>query len=314
MTMKNSYVFLFMLTLSGIIFTSCGGKGKSRMEEYNSVGEFKDGYAIASYNGANNLLRYVIVNQEYEPVTAEMKEIDYYSDEFWIAKTVDNKYVGIDRKLDVIPFAFQSPEIYKTVSPRTIWAEDSAKSLVLVDLTTGNQLGKAYPGCEIDQVLDNGSVVLKYMKQRNFRVLADGYAMIDANGNELVPLGKFTFIGDFHNGLATYSTNGYGIPLSRTNCMHQPRNAVYVKWYELGNEFGIFGNCESNRFKQGYINEMGEVVIPQQYVYARPFDEEGFAIVGGISKRNRNNWGYHREYSKIDRSGNVVATNLRNPD
>lgn len=310
--MKYTNVLSLTLVLLSLIMSSCGGKSA---EDYNSVGEFINGYAVASYNGTNYMLRYVLVNEDYEPVTEEMKSIDIYSEEFWIAETLDGKCASIDKMLNVTPIACQSPYKRYLVSSNTILANNSEGDLVLVDLKTGNQLGKAYPNCTIDQVLSNGTVVLRHQKRSNLKTVADGYAMIDAKGEELAPLGKFTFIGDFNNGLAAYSTSGYGIPISRSRTEYSQENTVNgngnAKWFELGDKYGNFGDRQSDKYTQGYIDEKGMVVIPQRFAYAQPFDDNGFAIVGGFSKPIRGLWGYYRDYSKIDKSGKVVATNLK---
>lgn len=309
-----SQLCVVMLSLVGLSLTSCGGKSA---DDYNTVGEFENGYAVASYNGANNLLRYVIVDEKFNPVIEEMRSIERYSDDFWVGENVNGKYVSIDRKLNITPLEFQSPEVYRQVSPKSIIAYDSDQSLVIVDLTTGKPLSKTYPECEIDQILDNGTIVLKHQTRKGYgNVLCKGYAMIDSKGNELVPLGKYTFIGDFHNGLATFSSNGYGIPISRTNCKYVQETIVNgngrAKWFELGNCYGNFGKQESDQFTQGYLNEKGEEVIPQSFVYAQPFDDNGFAIVGGKARRNRYvHHEFYREYSKIDKTGKVVATKLK---
>lgn len=308
-----SQLYVFILSLVGLSLTSCGGKSD---DNYNTVGEFENGYAVVSYNGANNLLRYVIVDEKFNPVIEEMRSIERYSDDFWVGENIDGKYVSIDRKLNVTPLEFQSPEVYRRVSPKSIIAYDSDQSLVIVDLTTGKPLSKSYPECEIDQILDDGTIVLRHQTKNGYGVLCKGYAMIDSEGNELVPLGKYTFIGDFHYGLATFSTNGYGIPISRTNCKYAQEATVNgngrAKWFELGDCYGNFGKQESDRFTQGYLNEKGEEVIPQSFVYAQPFDDNGFAIVGGKAMRGRNvSHVVYREYSKIDKTGKVVATKLK---
>lgn len=216
--------------------------------------------------------------------------------------------------MNVYPLSIQDPFAYDCVSPNAIWAYNSEKDLVLLDLDTKSQLGKSYPDCTIDQVVDNGTVVIKKGK-RKMEILAEGYAIIDSEGREIVPFGKFTFIGNFRNGLATYSTTGYGIPLGLSQNKYAQENAIngkaYAKWFELGNKYGQFGGVKSDPFTQGYINQKGEVIIPQKYVYAQPFDEDGYAIVGGPARRGSLGMGYTRTYSKIDKSGNTVATDLK---
>lgn len=310
--MNRKSIIIIIEVIFCLFIESCIG-GKS-VEDYNFVGEFKDGYALANLNGTNNLLRYVIIDKDYEPVTDEMINIETYSDDYWIAETVGGDFVAIDRQLKIIPLDIHSPRIYDRVSTHTIWAKNSDDDMVLVDLRTGKQISNAYADCSIDQVLNNGTVVLKLNSQNRLYVLSPGYAMVDVNGRELVPFNKYTFIGDFSNGLASFSTTGYGIPLHRVNTKYSQINTIQrnddPKWFELGNQYGEFGRYDSDQFRQGYINESGEVVIPQKFIYAQPFDEDGFAIVGGTTIRSPFFGSYTREYSKIDKSGKIIKSDI----
>lgn len=306
--MKLTRILSAIIILLSIICSSCNGKSA---EDYNTVFEFHDGYAIATYNGSNNLLRYVIINEKYEPVTQEMKFITRISKEFWIAETVSGENVSIDKQQNVIPLSFKFSG-YSFVGPHALWAEDSDHNLVLLDLATGKQISKLYSDCYIDQQLDNGTVVIKHKDKRYQPILGDGFAMIDSNGKEIVPFGVFSFIGDFKNGLASYSSTGFGISLSNvTTSKYALANTVNLgaKWFELGDQYGRFGYWKSDKFKQGYINESGEIVIPQCFVYAQPFDEDGFAIVSRASIPTST--GYRRDYCKINKSGKIVKTNIR---
>lgn len=291
------------------VFCGCGKSAS----DYKSVGEFTNGYAIAAYDGPNGLQRYTIINDKYESLIEGMRSIERYSDKYWIAENGDGDFVSINTQLQVNPIPYPQILEYDRVSPNAVWAVKEDKALVLVDLSSSNELSKSYPDCKIEQVLDNGTVVLNHTRGKTPGILANNYAMVSSDGTELVPLDKFSFIGDFHNGLATFSTTGYGIPLSKANTKHSQENVVngngQAKWFELGNQYGRFGNRNSDPYTQGYINQDGEVVIPQQYVYAQPFDELGYAIVGGSSIPSGHF--YDREYSKIDKLGNIIATNLK---
>lgn len=301
-------LFSISILLFNIVVSSCSGKSA---EDYNTVFEFFDGHAIAIYNGDNNQMRYVIINDKYEPVIEDMKFITRISKDFWIAETLSGQCARIDKQLTITPFPKKFSE-FSFVPPSRIWTVDSDQNMVLFDLETGKQLSRVYPKCELDQKLDNGSVVLKKVEKPHIMqsLHGYGYAIIDLNGKEIVPFGRFSFIGDFKNGLATFSATGYGVKIGMKASDYGYGNdkVMKAKWFEVGDRGGRHGLRISDNFKQGYINEKGEIVIPQQFVYAQPFDEDGYAIVGGPLIHT--DFGSRREYSKIDKTGQIVKTDL----
>jgi hypothetical protein len=114
---------------------------------------------------------------------------------------------------------------------------------------------------------------------------------IDESGRLVIPpFGSVTRFGDFHEGLARYSDNGWGF-IDRNGLIVIP-----AKFYEAGDfseGLSVVRSSDTSRF--GYINQKGELVIPYTFFWASDF-HEGFAAVA-ISKG---------QYGYIDKTGTVI--------
>ena len=77
----------------------------------------------------------------------------------------------------------------------------------LLNIESGNLLTPAIE--HIDCIGSNGTAVVSRLVEHELLYNHYEYALYDAKGNELAPFGKFSYIGNFHNGLALYSTTGY---------------------------------------------------------------------------------------------------------
>ena len=116
-------------------------------------------------------------------------------------------------------------------------------------------------------------------------------AIIDESGRVVIPPKTYhTRYGNFHEGLAKYTGQGWGF-IDRSG-----RIVIPAKYTEVGDfSEGLAFVAASERQRYGYINKEGRVVIPFQFTYASDF-HEGLALVTLRNVR----------YAFIDRTGNVV--------
>lgn len=113
--------------------------------------------------------------------------------------------------------------------------------------------------------------------------------MIDENGNSVLKLTDFEFLGILHNGLASFrDKKGYGFVNSKRNEIIRPQ-------YDLVDDF-LEGLClaRDEKNKHSYIDSLGKVVIPLQFHYATKFEN-------GVAKTEINNL-----CGAIDKHGKII--------
>ena len=122
--------------------------------------------------------------------------------------------------------------------------------------------------------------------------MANEYKFIDKNGQQLGSL-TWAIARDFHDGLAA-------VAVSAGNSLHwgfiNSSGALQIapEYTEVGDfEYGLIWVSDGENY--GYINEMGDIVIPLKWKAAASFNEDGFAVVKDE---------YHAKI--IDRQGNIV--------
>lgn len=174
-------------------------------------------------------------------------------------------------------------------SKGNLWVE-KGDNWVLMSLADGKELCEPIEGFEIEQTLDNGNLVLIKRRPNTGLDKVYDYAIYAEDGTALAPFGKYTFVGDFAEGLARYSTNGY---------ISHDMNNENEKSRWLGNQYG--GSRDYNA-TQGYIDENGDIVIPEKYHYAGDF-KDGKAYV---STQTYSGGAFGPKGFYIDREGNVV--------
>ena len=116
-------------------------------------------------------------------------------------------------------------------------------------------------------------------------------ALIDESGRVVIPPKNYhTRFGNFHEGLAKYTGEGWGF-IDRSG-----RIVVPAKYTEVGDfSEGLAFVAASQRERYGYINKEGRLVIPFRFKYASDF-HEGLALVILMKV----------QYAFIDRTGKIV--------
>lgn len=265
---------------------SCSGGGHSA-DDYAYHGEFLNGVAIAHVKDGNGEL---FINEKYEPLTQVFYSIDSFQNGYAIGHTesgIDSIYVITP---DLKVKGYDGISSYKgdpgINSKGNLWVEKGDK-WVLISLADGKNLCEPIDDFAVEQTLDNGNIVI--IKKRD-RSVAFDYAIYSEDGTAVVPFNQYTFIGDYSEGLARYSTNGYiGHDMNHEN--------EKSKW--LNDEYGRSRDYNAT---QGYIDENGNIVIADKYHYADDF-KDGKAYV---SSQNHAGGAFGVNGFFIDRQGNIV--------
>lgn len=269
------------------LLLSCGHSAN----DYNHVYDFENGVAIANLKptdqkGGTTLL----INEKYKPVSRPFYHLFSLKNGYWY---------GVNSSWDTITLINPQLQEYLQLTDmslegncnqnKSIWARDKDKNLMLISILDGSVLSNKYENTQIEQNLPGGTVVLRHYLHGGIHKLWD-YAIVDSTGHELAPLGKYKFVGDFHNGLARFSTSGYGKPKP----LHEDE-----KDYAVTDKWGSGARLDPTLL-QGYINENGEVVIPEKYMHAEDFKDDGTARVGNYKYKKLT------DSHRIDRNGNKV--------
>jgi len=120
------------------------------------------------------------------------------------------------------------------------------------------------------------------------------YGLIDENGNYVLTLQPYEYLGSVHNGLASFRANDkYGFVNTAGQEIIKPQFDWVDEFYEglcvVRNDNGKLGSG-----KHGYIDTTGKIIIDLQFQYATKFEN-------GQAKFELNNlWG------TIDKAGQVI--------
>lgn len=127
------------------------------------------------------------------------------------------------------------------------------------------------------------------MVQRNGQV-----GLIDSEGQEVVPLGRYEVIRDFSEGLGAACRAGKGGYLDPTGREAIPCTLDYAGVGDFHENHAAVRNGEG---KWGYIDQTGREVIPCRYDYALSFS-------GGLGSVRQNDGG---GYGYVDQMGREVV-------
>lgn len=240
--------------------------GRRKSGKYDEAWDFSHGYAVACRRNDNGDRLFVILD-------SECKEINY-------------------------PIA----GVYGSANSfGNIWINTSSGfsgGWALLNIETGSILTPIID--HIDCISNKGTaVVSRFVKQTGGIVGYYEYALYDGQGNELAPFGKFSFIGNYHNGLALYSTTGY-FHYSQTYDADKERKRSVSPFR---------GTKNGGEARVGYIDESGTVVSPERFVYAGEFNDDGYACVLLLSGMDFSYRGAHR-YSYIRRKDMQVLKGI----
>lgn len=267
-----------------LLFCSCGKSGRIDPARLDFDPEFDEsGYAIAYIEGNP-----VVIDRNYVAKTPLCSSLTY-SGTYIMARPADGSRTRLyDSKFTPVDSAV---EYFSEVSDKgVIWLQDADSSIVARKLPECRDVFRE-PDAEVMQVTDAGTVLLRRCgaHEVNIQVLdvsrpAYDYMIADADGVIKAPWGRYRYIEEFSNGLAKF-TNG----------------AYYCRM-----RTGLFANDEfSDRWgradrKYGYINENGQVAIPERYEMCDAFDEDGHA-------RADVEFGDGQPNIIIDSEGNIVG-------
>ncbi|WP_418213889.1 WG repeat-containing protein [Bacteroides difficilis] len=285
---------LLAMLLIGCLTVSCMSYEK-RVKECDFVGEFKDGNALCQQDD-----KYFFIDESGKQKSKKYDKAEEFVNGYAIAYNENEngnyQYFVLDKNcrencLNVYGCLCSVNRL------GNLWvkAANSRDSWMLVNVSmgigySGLTLMIGYPDC----VTDNGTTVISRLHKEGVGSSYYEYAIYDGEGKEIVPFGKYSFIGNFSSGIAQYSTTGrFGYAGSEH---------LFSQGYDESK-----GKCRSlYRSLMGYINEKGEILCSERFNSASPFNEAGYARVS-IGNYDHNSRHYILNRNMEDCSGNVVA-------
>ena len=280
--MKNRYI-MGMLALVGMLTTGCMSYEK-RVMECDSVSDFHDGYALCIQDG-----EYFFIDKDGTRTSKKYdKAWDFHNGYSVVVKYYEGgneSYIFLDKDCKEKHYPISG-----VFGPVNRWGNVWVKTRggwALLNVESGSFHTPLFE--QVDCVEEEGVAVVSNFKEEQGWIYYYEYAMCDGQGNMIVPLGKYTFIGNFHNGRALYSTTGY-LSFLQSYSTDKPRVTSVVRKK---------GSIGTKRPLVGYIDITGKPVTPEQYTRADTFNTAGYAKVS---------WGmwYNPEEGIIDRYGKLL--------
>ena len=268
----------------GLLFCSCGSGNRIDPERLDYEPTFRDdGTAVAMIDEM-----FVVINRDYEAITPLCTSLHELSFGYTMASPADGSR---SRLYDASYNAVDSAARYITDVSESgvIWRDDLDGCVSARNLRTGRDVF-AEKDVDVVDVTVNGTVVLRRVGAHKEELRLTGelkpaydYMIADADGAIKAPWGKYRYIESFSHGRAKF-TNG----------------AYYCQWRTGHFAKDDFNDCGMGTRKFGYIDEAGNVVIPERYEMCDAFDSDGHARADGVT-------GDVRPNIIIDMDGNVVG-------
>ena len=270
----------FFLCAGIIATTSSCMNYEKRVAMSDYIGEFKNGYAICVQED-----KYFFISENGEKQSDEYDKIYDFKNGYAVAYNILERdvpfndkriYFYLDEKLNVKKYPIVGSTEYAN-EWGNVWVTLNGKrdSWSLFNIETGNFqtpfLG--FPDC----FNEDGSVVVSRLANKSGLPKHYEYAIYNGKGEEIVPFGKYSYIGNFNKGRAIYSTTGtdtYKPTISSTEFLvpeRKEKNGI--------NELRDVRN-DLNKAKIGYINLKGNPVSEEIFNVAGSFNDAGYAHVG----------------------------------
>ncbi|MBR1447477.1 MAG: WG repeat-containing protein [Prevotella sp.] len=309
--MKNIKLRDFLALTLLLIAVSCGHK---TVEEWKAVcqevSEFKEGFALCNMDG-----KWFFIDENGRKISGDYDGATQFANGYalvfqdvpngcWIAIDKEGNEVCKNIATYVGPITpkghlwIHREDIHKPIAEVTDFSRSNSRKVIyanyrLVDLKTDKYLTEAY---NLENVADEGVAVVSRPMEEKIVGLSQpwksamAYAIIDDDGRVIVPYGTYTYIGNFENGMACYSTTGYYEYSIQSRedggrCMLNDRIDFRTKWLI------------------GYIDTKGTIAIPEQFHVACHFDSSGHAKA---YKYRYYDSPFPDEYI-IDKEGNIIT-------
>lgn len=298
---------LVLMLMASCLAVGCMDYEK-RLKQCDSVGEFKDGYALCSQDG-----KYFFIDRDGKRMSDKYDEADEFANGYALVQRInpngDYQIVILDKDCTEMHYGIRNA--YGDVNQwGKLWVKVTGNmySWAILDVQTGSLtplLG--YPDC----LTQDGYAVVS----RRINQAAAGsqtyyeYAIYDGQGNEVVPFGTYTFIGNISHGLAQYSTTGYFL----FNGDHAFGSGHYDDDKASCRGLATKHNSPSQHIRLGYIDCKGSIVVPEQFHTATMFNKAGYARVG-IGYYDHNRRMYVIDTKGNDCTGDVMAEASLLPD
>lgn len=268
-----------------LILSSCSGPRKINpdecmfFEDYNDEGyaivESPEGYAVA-------------INRDNEIVTPDYSSI-YYVGQGYHTATKDSESFLLDRNFQAIDTAMI---YYSEVNDDgVIWAGDRPDHVRATDVRTGRTLFEEN-NAEFMEMNTAGLVVLRrcgehyiFPDYHTTRKPVYDYMLVKSDGTIKAPWGRYKYVDYYSNGRAKFTNSAI---------LFKVKDGIFA-----ADEFEEVDRYTRHRF--GYLDEEGDIVIPERYEMCDGFDSDGHARADEV-------FGDSRPNIVIDLYGNVVRT------
>lgn len=280
---------LLIVIIIGSLIVGCDMSYEKRLQQCDSVGEFREGYALCLQDG-----KYFFIDENGKQRSKKYDEAEEFANGYAIVR---NNYKDDRFQIIILNKEFKEKyySIYETfgnVNPwGKLWVKMNTDILrigwMLLDVETGSlklsSVGK--PDC----VTDDGTTVISRLHKRDGSLSYYEYAIYDGQGNEVVPFGKYSYIGNFSAGMAQYSTTGYFFFAGAEHISFSGYNDNKARLSHLP----TLQDFPSKDVKLGYIDTKGTIVCPERFNTATPFNEAGYA---SVSVLDSNSWGTYYDF------------------
>lgn len=280
---------------------------EKRLKQCGSVGEFKDGYALCEQDG-----KYFFIDRDGKRKSDKYDQADEFANGYALVQRINRnggyQIVLLDTDCKELHYAIRNT--YGDVNEwGKLWVNVTGGMYgwAILEVKTGSLtplLG--YPDCLTG---DGYAVVSRRSGRAAGSQTYYEYAIYDGQGNEVVPFGTYTFIGNISHGLAQYSTSGYFL----FSGDHAFGSGHYDDDKASCRELATEHNSPSPRIRLGYLDCQGNIVVPEQFHTATMFNKAGYARVG-IGHYDHNRRMYVIDTEGNDCTGEVMAEASLLPD
>ena len=288
-------VFVILLSTASIsLFSSCMTYER-RAAESEWIGDFSYGYAVCKQDGKEFL-----IDKNGRKVSGKYDRVIGFKNGWAVAYIEDvepYKITLIDSLLNAKECFTWTATYSEVNSNGNMWVNIGGAGVALVNAASGNRLTDIYGW--VNSVDDDGYAVISRTEESDVKDLGGSnylyfqYAIFDASGTQVVPFGRYSYIGNLSDGLPVqYSENGY-LSVQEVNgeatCNLASFNWAYgnlrKEMSSLRKKLKYLGDYEMALM--GYMNKRGEPIIEPQYHIAKHFNHSGYAKVAVYDIHNR---------------------------
>lgn len=274
--MRNNLLLMVAGVSMFALMSACGTSVEQRLEDGDLIGDFVNGYAKCYHEGKS-----FYIDENGKQVSRAYDRIEEFQNGYSFAYMLGGNYVVIDTLMNETQTNIT--ELLDSVRPNgTVWVKGGGLK-GLYDLRKFEYI--YWTDCYLKDVNKEGYALL--LKENGDT--PDGTRktylpfVVGPDGKEVIPLGKYQFIGLLRNGRAAFSQD-----------VTWQRPYANPEGIKLVSNLSGFNDPKTT---YGYIDYDGNVVIPSQFPSGPTFNEQGLAVMEDI---------LGRVMYKVDLNGSII--------